>query len=153
LWFVTSGRREYDLPWGLVWPVWRSLDWRRAAWAALWWARFWWRRRPVRREQRRALREHYAAALTEPVPPPPAALPDGVNVIGWVEAPTGVGEACRGSLAALAEARVPHAVWSLVEPETAESLSLGAGAAMRGRHGAPYEVDLLHVNADMMEVV
>ncbi|HET9767562.1 MAG TPA: glycosyltransferase [Thermoanaerobaculia bacterium] len=150
--FVTSGWREYDLPWALVAPVWRSLDWRRRAWAAARWARFWWRRRPRRRQQRRALREHFAAAaLTEPTPPPPTSLPDGVNVIGWAEAPTGVGEACRGALASLAEARVPHAVWSLVEPETAESLSLKAGTARS--QGAPYEIDLLHVNADMMEVV
>jgi len=153
LWFVTSGWREYDLPWALVAPVWRSLDWRRRAWAAARWARFWWRRRPRRRQQRRALREHFAAAaLTEPTPPPPATLPDGVNVIGWAEAPTGVGEACRGTLAALAEAHVPHAVWSLVEPETAESLCLNSTTARRPQ-GAPYEIDLLHVNADMMEVV
>ena len=152
LWFVTSGWREYDLPWALVAPVWRTLDWRRAAWAMAWWARFWWRRRPVRRQQRRALREHFAATIHEPAIPPPASLPDGVNVIGWTEAPTGVGEACRGSLAALAEARVPHAVWSLPEPETAETLGHGAAAATR-RRSAPYEIDLMHVNADMMEGV
>ncbi|HEV8240559.1 MAG TPA: glycosyltransferase [Thermoanaerobaculia bacterium] len=151
LWFVTSGWREYDLPWALVSPVWRSLGWRQRVWAMAWWTRSWWRRRPARRQQARALREHFATALADPPPPPPASLPDGVNVVGWTEAKTGVGEACRGSLAALAAARVPHAVWSLVEPEAADSPIAGADAARR--QGAPYEVDLLHVNADMMEVV
>ena len=153
LWFVTSGRREYDLPWALVAPVWKSLGPRHAAWAVAWWMRSWWRRRPARRQQARALREHFALAPAEPPPPPPASLPDGVNVIGWTEARTGVGEACRGSLAALAEARVPHSVWSLTEPESAAALGHGAAAAAARHQGAPYEVDLLHVNADMMEVV
>ena len=153
LWYVTSGWSEFDLPWALVAPVWRSLDWRSAVWAA-WRARFWVRSSSAREQQRRTLREHFAraaAAPIEPERPQPASLPDGVNVIGWTNAATGVGEACRGSLAALAEARVVHAVWSLVEPGTPESLGHGAGSA--GQPGAPYEVDLLHVNADMMRVI
>ncbi len=153
VWFVTSGRREYDLPWELVGPVWRTLSPRPAAWTLLWWARHWWRRRPQRRQRRRALREHFAATPGEaagPSAPPQPALPDGVNVIGWTNAPTGVGEACRGTLAALAEATVPHAVWTLGELETGGS---PLGSATRTQHGAPYEVDLLHVNADMMSFV
>ena len=154
IWFVTSGRQEYDLPWALVGPVWRSLPPRQAAWALLWWTRHWWRRRPQRRERRRALQDYYSASLGEaaaPSPPAPPALPDGVNVVGWTNAPTGVGEACRGTLAALAEARLPHAVWTLDELENGGS---PLGTAARGtQHGAPYEVDLLHVNADMMAVV
>ena len=65
-----------------------------------------------------------------------------MNVIGWSQAPTGVGEACRGTLAALAAAGIERALWPL------DDLARGA----RGQ-GLPYEVSLYHVNADMMATV
>jgi glycosyltransferase involved in cell wall biosynthesis len=154
IWFVTSGRFEYDLPWALLKPVWRSLGIRHAVWAALWSIRHWWRRRPARREQLRAVEEFFASAPADPLAPAigsNASQPDGLNVIGWVGAATGVGEACRGTLAAVTEVGIPHAVWSLGEPEL-EGVPRNYSIA-RQQQGAPYEVDLLHVNADMMEVI
>ena len=69
-----------------------------------------------------------------------------MNVIGWAAAPTGVGEACRGTLSALEHAKVPTALWNL-----------GAGAAddprQGGTQGLPFDVLLFHVNADMMPIV
>jgi glycosyltransferase involved in cell wall biosynthesis len=151
LWYSTSGRLEYQLPAALVHPVLRTLPLRRRAWATLWWER-------QLRRQKGAARPAAIAATAptapNPVPGPDpgpatrrrAAGPEGLNVVGWAEAPTGVGEACRGTLAALAEAGVPHALWSF-----------GHGTADRSNpredRGLPYEVTLYHVNADMMETV
>jgi glycosyltransferase involved in cell wall biosynthesis len=148
LWFATSARLEYALPWRLVGPVVRSLPPRQAAWATAWWARAWWRRRPARRAIRRALEAQVDGAAPAAQELEPAAVEPGcpgVNVIGWTTAPTGVGEACRGSIAALRATGVPHAVWQLGTQAPGERPS--------GDDGAPYDLDLLHVNADMMETV
>lgn len=162
LWFVTSGRAEYDLPPALVRPVLRTLSPRAALWALLWWQRERWRR--YRRRPAPARRE--AEPVPEPVPnlnppetpgsgaaalPLPSPAPRGLNVIGWAAAPTGVGEACRSTLRALEEAGIPHALWSLGASARDDFRSGAAGGV--GGDGLPYEVNLFHVNADMMEVV
>ncbi len=136
LWYVTSGRSEYDLPWRLVWPVLRTLPARQRAWAVARGLRNWWRRPPLRRPP--AAAPSPASASIGRL----AAAPWGVNVIGRAAAPTGVGEACRGSLAALTAAGVPHVLWSLGSSAFEHHARAGAP------QGAPYEVDLLHVNAD-----
>ncbi len=158
LWYVTYGRREYRLPPEVVLPVARTLSWRQRAWARLWWEK-----------HRRAARATGAAGgIGETAPPRPAAPahptetaplppagstvasgPPGLSVIGWATAPTGVGEACRGSLAALDRAGIPRALWVL------DGRADGApGAASESAsQGLPYEPLLFHVNADMMETV
>lgn len=146
-WFVTSGRVEHDLAPELVEPVLRSLGLYRQLRFRVWW----WR-------QRSATAPAAAAAA-----PPAAALPagpaaagvapsgsPGINVVGWAAAATGVGEACRGTLAALRAAGIEHAVWPLSERPWDEARSVGEDA---GRQGLPYEVSLYHVNADMTETV
>ncbi len=141
LWYVTYGRREYRLPAATVRPVLRTLPWKQRAWALLWWER----------QRRRGL---IPAGTTEELPaesftPPRASGPEGVSVIGWATAPTGVGEACRGTLSALDRAGIPCALWTL------DGRADGApGAADEaGSQGIPYEPLLFHVNADMMKIV
>lgn len=154
LWFVTSARQEYELAWSQVSPVWRSLSPARGLRALVWSAQYWWRRRRLHRDGSNGGppdSERRAPATDRPSRPKESFVPDGVNVIGWAAAPTGVGEACRGTLAALASAGVPHALWSLGR-ETFEDLRSGAAGGMGGE-GAPFDVDLFHVNADMMRLV
>jgi glycosyltransferase involved in cell wall biosynthesis len=162
LWFVTSGRMEYDLPASFVRPVLRTLPLRTAAWAVLWYQRQLWRRRsrPAPAAQLSstatpagAAGAAGAAAVPDrpPARPLPSLDPDGLNVIGWAAAPTGVGEACRSTLRALQKAGVPHALWSL-GASAGDDASTGAAGGIGGQ-GLPYEVNLFHVNADMMEVV
>jgi len=137
LWFVTSGRAEYELPSGIVLPVLRTLAPRQAAWAWLWW-----QRRQVRQRRWPRTRGAAAAAPTPATAPEPAAAPVaglpaprrgercgcGINVVGWATAPTGVGEACRSTLAALAAAGVPRALWSLGGSASDDPTSGAAGA-------------------------
>jgi glycosyltransferase involved in cell wall biosynthesis len=150
LWYVTSGRQEYGLPSRLVRPVLRCLPWRSRLWATLWWGKRRWERK-----QRKAA----GAAAAPAAPSRSQAGPGeesattlagvrggGVNVVGWVDAPTGVGAACRGTLAALEEAGIPHGVLRFPHAP-------GAGALLEGEGELPFEVTLFHVNADMMETV
>jgi glycosyltransferase involved in cell wall biosynthesis len=159
MWFATYGRLEYHVPLQLVDPVLRSLHWRKTLWAQLWW-------------ERQRLRRLGRASPPNPLPPSgaslaaaelagdagnagnhritPAARPapsgPGLNVVGWASAPTGVGEACRGTLLALETSGVPTALWNL-----------GACAAddplRGGTQGLPFDTILFHVNADMIPVV
>ncbi|HEV7786208.1 MAG TPA: glycosyltransferase, partial [Thermoanaerobaculia bacterium] len=139
LWFVTSGRHEYQLPKAVVNPVLRTLPWRQRAWARLWWER---QRRRGKAGVQEAIPEK-TAVDEKPQPAVRAPGPAGFNVIGWSTSPTGVGEACRGTLAALELAGLGSALWPLDDGALA-GLSHG---------GLPYEVSLYHVNADMMETV
>jgi glycosyltransferase involved in cell wall biosynthesis len=132
LWYSTSGRLEYRLPPAVVQPVLRTLPWRRRVWALLWWQK--------RRLQRRGGSRSRNEPGEEPLAPPRHSGPEGISVIGWATAPTGVGEVCRGTLAALSQAGIPCALWTLD----------GSG---EGREGLPYEPLLFHVNADMMAAV
>lgn len=147
LWLVTSGRLEHGLAAALLAPTLRTLSWRRHLYARLWWYRH--------REDRRV----------ELGGPPPAAGPTpdanakpaarreivaprhGVNVVGWADAPTGVGEACRGTLRALEHAGIPLALYNLGgSADSPQRASRTAGEL-------PFETILYHVNADMMETV
>ena len=150
LWFVTYGRHEYRLPKTVVLPVLRTLPWRQRAWARLWWER-------QKRRQK---------ALIAPAPSPGeegekpfvrqparAAGPAGFNVIGWSTAPTGVGEACRGTLVALERAGIGSALWPLEDLQRGGPMDGAPGLTGMAHDGMPYEVSLYHVNADMMETV
>jgi glycosyltransferase involved in cell wall biosynthesis len=138
LWYATSGRQEYRLPAAVVRPILRTLPWRQRIWARLWWEKQQYRRRTDSPQAR-----------SEPVvvlPKSPSG-PAGISVIGWATAPTGVGEACRGTLEALAHAGIPWALWTL------DGRADGAPGAADETHGQglPHEPLLFHVNADMME--
>jgi glycosyltransferase involved in cell wall biosynthesis len=140
LWYATHGRQEYRLPPAVVRPILRTLPWRQRAWALLWW------------EKRRRRWEAARAAADQPVEtiaPSRHSGPEGISVIGWATAPTGVGEACRGTLAALDQAGVPCALWTL------DGRADGAPGAAdeRDGQGLPYDPLLFHVNADMMETI
>jgi glycosyltransferase involved in cell wall biosynthesis len=142
LWYTTYGRHEYRLPAAVVRPVLRSLPLRKQAWARLWWEKH--GRRGKRPEGRPAESD---AGVT--LPRPRHAGPEGLSVIGWATAPTGVGEACRGTLAALDRSDLSWSLWTL------DGRADGApGATADGEaQGLPYDVLLFHVNADMMETV
>jgi glycosyltransferase involved in cell wall biosynthesis len=152
LWFVTSGRLEYDLPPAFVWPVLRTLSPRRAIWALLWWRKQLWKRRLHPPQEAASCPEPAGidALWKDSVSSLPSTGP-GLNVIGWAAAPTGVGEACRGTLSALEASRIPHSLWSLGTSAFDDFRSGAAGGL--GGQGLPYETSLYHVNADMMEVV
>ncbi|HYU32894.1 MAG TPA: glycosyltransferase [Thermoanaerobaculia bacterium] len=150
LWFATYGRMEYQLPGRVIFPVLRSLPWRKAVWAELWW-----QRQRLRRQT--DARQPLPAAAATAAPPAetvrrPAPLPrhddsrPGLNVIGWASAPTGVGEACRGTLLALEEARIPTALWNLGSSAVDDPLR-------GGNQGLPFDTILFHVNADMTPIV
>jgi glycosyltransferase involved in cell wall biosynthesis len=119
-----------------------TLPWRQRAWALLWWEK-------QRRRQRDTARDRAMDAAVEIPLRPRRSGPEGISVIGWATAPTGVGEACRGTLAAIDEAEIPCALWIL------DGRADGApGAAEEGEgQGLPYEPLLFHVNADMMGIV
>ncbi|HEX2163791.1 MAG TPA: glycosyltransferase, partial [Thermoanaerobaculia bacterium] len=155
-WYVTFGKLEYGLPAALTRPVVRRLRLRSRGYV-----RWWWARRAIVRRLRPLLRRgrlpsHAPRGPLLPLPPVDAALPPaavqppapahGLNVVGWTNAPTGVGEACRGTLAALAAVGLDHRVWSLRHP----GLEDASPAATGDPPSLPYKVTLYHVNADMM---
>jgi glycosyltransferase involved in cell wall biosynthesis len=149
LWYVTSGRQEYNLPSAFVWPVIRTLPPRSMAWAVLWWQRQRWRRSQPKTEEPKAYPKPASAgpsSLRSAASPLASTGSSGLNVVGWASAPTGVGEACRGTLLALEKTRMPTALWNL-----------GASAAddplLGGTQGLPFDTILFHVNADMIPVV
>jgi glycosyltransferase involved in cell wall biosynthesis len=159
LWFSTYGREEYQLPHRIVFPVLRTLPWRKAAWTQLWWQRQRLRRKPAppfpaAPAVEPAVSAGSAAPAAEAAAPvrrispaagfskgPPAVT--GLNVVGWASAPTGVGEACRGTLLAAQKGGLPTAVWDL-------GGSAGDDPQRGGVQGLPFETTLFHVNADMM---
>jgi glycosyltransferase involved in cell wall biosynthesis len=135
-----------------------SLPPRRAAWALAWWGR---NLRRLHRARRAAVASRSphdfaraAPAARQDVGSGPATVRTtasqaasrrGINVVGWVDAPTGVGQAARGTLAALRTAGLPHATWSLDDERELH--------ARTSAEGAPFDVTVMHVNADMMEVI
>jgi glycosyltransferase involved in cell wall biosynthesis len=150
LWFSTYGRREYQLPGRVIFPVLRSLPWRKALWAQLWWQRQRLRRvtasSPLPAVTTASDATSTAAAGRRAAAPPSTAFSPGLNVVGWASAPTGVGEACRGSLLALEKAQIPTAVWDL-------GSSAGDDPLRGGTQGMPFDVILFHVNADMTPII
>ncbi|MEO8504967.1 MAG: glycosyltransferase [Acidobacteriota bacterium] len=143
-WFVTYARLEYRLSAKQVAPAMRVLPARRRWRARLWWLRQRSRRRPEPIPERARVARPPAFAAT--AAPAESTGPRGVNVLGWASAPTGVGEACRGSLAALRAAGIPHSLRDLGTP----LVSPPAPAAAGDPPGLPYDLTLYHVNADMM---
>jgi len=144
-WLVTYGRGEYCIPRSWIRPVRRSLAPRERLRALAWWAwnRAWRRSSSPASQPQIDFGRSAAVAKHEPTPlegPLPTA---GLNVIGWTEAPTGIGQACRGNLLAAGEAGLPTSVWTLGD----------TGRPLRRDSGLPYEVSLFHVNADMMPIV
>lgn len=150
LWFTTYGRREYHLPVRVILPVLRSLPWRKAVWAGLWWQRQRLRRPPRTPAEPLPATGTSTAAIAAGRRGTPALRPDvsrpGLNVVGWASAPTGVGEACRGTLLALEQARIPTALWDLGSSAADDPLR-------GGTQGLPFDTILFHVNADMVPVV
>lgn len=170
LWFVTHGWQEYRLPGRLLGPVLRTLKPRDRVWAALWR----WKHRRSRRDAGRPAEPAGRGAVAQGSPAPgperrgapgaPERAPrsgerpsrsrgdlPGVDVVGYPGATSGVGEACRGTLAALAAAEVPVSVWALPDPSPGDGEPPLARAAPERafRHG----LTLFHVNADGMPAV
>jgi glycosyltransferase involved in cell wall biosynthesis len=158
-WFVTYGRLEYSLPRRVVGPVLRSLPLRGQVYARLWWLRH-----AGARRRATTVREAPALPAEAPVGAPdagaaacearPGEHSEGastVTVVGWSASPTGVGEACRGTLAALEAERIPYSLVSLNHPELDhdEPLLESRRAAIDPRS----PILLCHVNADMMATV
>lgn len=136
-WLVTDGARELDLPEGLLRPLRSTLPARSRAALRL------------RRVKRELTPEPTPWATPPPVgpvgrraPAPEAAL--GVNLAGHFGSAGGVGQAVRGTRAALAAAGLPCAEISL---DRHPLLDL-----VRGQHhppdGAPHPLTLVHANAD-----
>ena len=144
VWFCTYGRLEHRLGRSLVAPTVRRLPLRHRLRAVAWW---WLRGR------------RRAGHWTQPVPAPATGIPGtealepiptatseptpAVTIVGWADAATGVGEACRASLSALDAAGVDCGLRSLADPRLGP-----AGAARPTSTLAP--IVLFHVNADMM---
>lgn len=153
IWFSTYGRQEYQFPRELISPVLRSLPLRKALWVQLWWQRQRVRHlsppNPLPGTEASLIAAKPAGdAGDSRLPPAPRSAPSGhgLNVVGWASAPTGVGEACRGTLLALETSGVPTALWNLG--------SCAADDPLRGgTQGLPFDTILFHVNADMIPVV
>lgn len=155
LWFATYGRQEYQLPYRMVAPVLGSLRLRKAVWAQLWWQRQRLRRAGTPQPASPAgthgpatapLRSVADEGASSPAAGSAPSLQLGLNVVGWASAPTGVGEACRGTLRALESAGLPMALWNLGTGASDDPLRGGA-------QGMPFDLTLFHVNADMMPVI
>ncbi len=98
-----------------------------------------------------ALRRARPKAAPVPAPRPskrttertaPRVRVHGVNLAGYFDMDTGVGQAARGTLAALTAVGIPVAQVPL------DHTALG-GPEPEGSPGAPYAVSLIHANADM----
>ena len=162
LWFSTYGRLEYGLPARVVAPVLRSLPLNNQAYARLWWLKYGIgkpsRRRGGRRKPLMAASGKASAEGAALAPFAPGARradggnrPSSATVVGWVESPTGVGEVCRGNLAALEAAGAAYSVLSLNHPALDRDEPL---LKKKQRTADPRSPILLcHVNADMMGVV
>jgi glycosyltransferase involved in cell wall biosynthesis len=74
----------------------------------------------------------------------------GVNVIGFLDAETGVGEVARGVLRSLEAVGYPAAALSIRAFDTSRH---GDASAGRFPQGAPHRINVFHVNADMAEPV
>jgi glycosyltransferase involved in cell wall biosynthesis len=136
-WFVFYGGPESGLDRRLIAPVARTLPFRQRL-------KYQFMERLRRRSRAVEGRAHAAGARREAAGPPSArvgAARPGVNLAGYFDMDTGVGQAARGSLAALefagvavARVQLDHTVLDGIPPEH--------------RVGAPYAFSLVHANAD-----
>ena len=113
----------------------------------------WRQRRRVPLKLRIALQPYAARVLRHAYPRPALATPPrseeaGVNLIGYLHAESGIGEAARASLRAL---RSSHLPFSLVDYRLG-NVSRMDESIEGGNHWAHYPVNLLHVNADQSKV-
>ena len=134
-WFVFYGARELRLDRRLVEPVARTLPLRQRLKYLL-------TEGPWRRATSNGVPR--PAATKDPVLPArrrQGPLPAGVNLAGYFDMDTGVGQAARGSFAALTAAGVPVARVSL------EHTVLG-GPLPDTPPEAPYALSIIHANAD-----
>lgn len=113
----------------------------------------WRQRRRVPLKLRIALQPYAARVLRHAYPRPPLNRPPrceeaGVNLIGYLHAESGTGEAARASLRALRNSRLP---FSLVDYRLG-NVSRMDESIEGGDQWAHYPVNLLHVNADQSKV-
>jgi glycosyltransferase involved in cell wall biosynthesis len=113
----------------------------------------WRHRQHVPLKLRIALQPYAARVLRHAYPRPMQVTPPrseeaGVNLIGYLHAESGVGEAARASLRAL---RSSHLPFSLVDYRLGNTSRMGESIEA-GNHWAHYPVNLLHVNADQSKV-
>ncbi|MFP6664549.1 MAG: hypothetical protein VCC00_10145 [Deltaproteobacteria bacterium] len=81
---------------------------------------------------------------------PAVALPPGINVVGYLGSETGVGEVGRGMLRAVNAAGAAAAYTTIELGDVSRKMAFDSGAA---QPGAPFDVNLMHVNADQVPVV
>ncbi len=167
LWFVTHAQREARLAPSLVRPVRRSLPWRVRARHAVTRLRGAWRRRgrvspavgqagatpgtasggpepevgPRAAPARPTVNRSPAGAATTGAGP---AASEGVNLAGYFDASTGVGQMGRATARALETAGTPF-VRVPLDRDPAGQLAEGR---LQQPGGAPYPVTLIHANAD-----
>ncbi len=73
--------------------------------------------------------------------------PDGITVIGYVKAESGVGESARATLRALATTGIPH---SLVDYRTGNVSRMAEAVDETLANGTQHAVSLFHINADQL---
>lgn len=152
IWLVTHGRLELDLPAAIWRPVRRSLSLKDA-----WWTRLWWLRRRARGARAawggRWAGGHAPAVAVRPTgsgqvaPPDPGAAGPGVNLVGWSSGTTGTAQVCREMAPALTAAGTPWVLHDLGGWRPGR----GEAGGLDEQEGLPYEITLLHANADMTE--
>lgn len=148
VWFVTHARLEYRLPPQAVAPVLSSLSWKDRMRAQAWW---------TAKRLSGAPPPQEAPAPSAPEQASRSSLSDGPDAIGWelrsgyhvagyLKAPTGKGEECRGTLQALREAGIAHRGWEV----RASDHGFDASEVQAAEQGScNYAAALFHVNADM----
>jgi len=142
-WYVTHGRSEYSLPFSLVASTFAGLPPGKKLRAAAWWIRRFLssgRTAPQPNRHRPVVGSYVVGSQRQGIL---KCEIRGVTVVGWAEAPTGVGQACRGSIAALDTAGLPFSI---------ETLPHGNQFSMPITR-IDYDVVLYHVNADMMPTI
>ena len=110
---------------------------------------------PFRQRMRAALLQRaFPPQATGPAPlsAAPAASPerpDGVTVIGYVKAESGIGESARATLRALARTRLPH---SVVDFRVGNVSRMAEAVNEDLANGRQHAISLFHINADQMAV-
>ena len=107
-----------------------------------------WRLRVRNRRQDQRLRawRRRAGQRTWSVPPAVSAAPMGVNVAGYIDAESGMGEATRSSIRALGHAGIPIALNNVAGPQRMLDSSFTDFTDAN-----PHPFNLVHLNADNMD--